>query len=214
MKIFLGYTLTYLYLILILAIISFIEKKKLISSLTSRKLIHIFVGLSWFIMIYFFNTSYHLIIPPATFIILNYYTSKKGLMKSMSQNGSYSTVYYAISFAFLAGITVINSKFLPYYGLGVLAMTLGDGLAPFIGKIFPKKIGHSSKTYGGVLTVFLSTVLIATLINLTFNIPLNIFKILIIAITSSILEFFGGKFDNLTLPIGVSLLAYILQEVL
>lgn len=214
MNIIIGYITTYLYLILVLFISTIFQKKYNLKEETSRKLVHILVGLSWFIMIYFFSTSWHLVIPPLTFIIINYISYKKDLISSMERTdkNSKGTIYFAISFALLALITVTYPKFLPFYGIGALTMTFGDGLAPFIGVKFNKyHIGKTSKTYCGSLFILITTIIISIIFNHYYFLGFSLLDYIIIGITASILEFIGFKgTDNLSLPIGVAIISFLL----
>lgn len=212
MKIFYGYITTFGYLISILITITFISNKFNIKQDTSRKLIHILVGFSWIFMAYFFNTGIHLIIPPLIFMIINYISYKKELIRCMEQTRkSKGTIYYALSFSILSLVTILKPNFLPFYGIGVLTMAIGDGLAPFIGKKFNKwKIGNTHKTYLGSFTIFLTAIIVSFLFSKIYLINYQILDYLIVGIASSILELIGDKYDNLTLPIGVSFLAYLL----
>lgn len=212
MNILIGYILTYTYIITIIIVVSLFNKKKHLQRETSRKLIHILVGLSWPIMIYFFKFSYHLIIPPLSFIVINYISYKKDLITSMQNSNNYKgTIYYALSFTILSIITFFNHAFLPFYGLGVLTMAIGDGLAPFSGRLSNTKINNSKKTYLGSLTVAISCLLLTIIFSSLYSLQYNIIEILIISLSASFLEFFDYKgTDNLTLPLGVSIIAYLL----
>ncbi len=214
MKILLGYTLTYSYIIIIIIVTTYLHKKHKIKEKVSRKLIHISVGFSWFIMAYFFKTSYHLIIPPLSFIIINYISYKKDLISSLKniQKKSYGTIFYALSFMILALITYYNPKYLPYYGLSVLTMALADGLAPLIGaKFSTPKILKTNKTYSGSLTIFLITILIIYLFKSYYNLELSFLKIIIISISAVLLELIDYKgSDNLSLPLGTFLISVLL----
>lgn len=212
MNIIIGYISTYTYIITVIIVVSLLNKKKYISIETSRKLIHILVGFSWPIMVYFFKFSYHLIIPPLSFIVINYITYKKNLIPSMkNSNNSKGTIYYALSFTILSIITLFKPTFLPFYGLGVLTMALGDGLAPFGGRLSSVKIKNSKKTYLGTLTVAISCLILTLIFNSLYSLQYSIIEILIISLSASFLEFFDYKgTDNLTLPLGVSIIAYLL----
>ncbi len=213
MKIVLGYIFTYLYLILILIGTTILRTKFNYKEETTRKIIHIMVGFSWFIMVYFFNTSFHLIIPPLTFIFINYLSYKKDLIKSMErkENKSKGTIYYALSFTILALITYLKPDFLPYYGIGVLTMALGDGIAPFLTFNFKLEIGNTKKTFTGTSGVFFLALGIAILFNSYYVLSYSVGNILTIALSACILELIGFHgLDNLTLPLGLSLIAYLL----
>lgn len=212
MKIFYGYLATYSYLITILIIFSILHQKEKIKDNTSRKLVHILVGFSWIIMIYFFKTSIHLVIPPLSFMFLNYYSYRKNLIKCMEKkNKSKGAIYYALSFTILAFLTYLNPKFLTPYGIGVLTMTLGDGIAPFLGSKFPKNhIGATTKTYIGSFAIFLIAISLSLIFNNIYMLQFRLIDYIIIGLSASLLELIGDKYDNLTLPIGLSLISYLL----
>lgn len=214
MKILIGYILTYIYLVGVLLIITKLQQKFHLKEETSRKLIHILVGMSWFIMIYFFNTTWHLVIPPLTFIVINYISYKKDLISSMERanKNSKGTIYFAVSFSILSLISVIKPAFLPFYGIGALTMTFGDGLAPFIGEKFNKyHIGKSSKTCSGSFFILITSIIIAFIFSYVYLIDFSIIDYIIIGISASILEFIGYKgTDNLSLPIGVAIISFLL----
>ena len=212
MKIVLGYIFTDSYLLLILLGTTILRKKFQYKEETTRKIIHIMVGFSWFIMVYFFKTSIHLIIPPLTFIFINYLSYKKGLIKSMerTKNKTKGTIYYALSFTILATITYLKPSFLPYYGLSVLTMALGDGIAPFISFNFKFKIGNTKKTFTGSTGIFAIAIIISILFNKYFLLDFTFLNYILIGLSASILELIGGRYDNLTLPLGLSLIAYLI----
>lgn len=214
MKILLGYILTYFYLVGVLLFTSKLKKYCNLKEETSRKLVHILVGFSWFIMIYFFGTSYHLVIPSLTFVFINYISYKNNLIKSMEREDKESkgTIYYAISFTILSFVTVLKSDFLPFYGIGVLTMAIGDGFAPFIGKKFSKfQIGNTSKTYFGSLFIFISAIIVSLIIGRIYLLSIDVISLIIIGVSATILEFIGFKgIDNLTLPIGLALISFLL----
>ena len=215
MKIFLGYLLTYTYVFLILIILGILKKKKLIKENTSRKLVHILVGVSWIIMYYYFKLSIHIIILPVTIVVFNFLSYKFNIAKSMEKENkdSMGTIFYAFSFVILATITYFYPKFYPFYGIGIFSMCLGDGLAPFIGKKFNKKLGKTGKTYAGSLIVFLSTFIVIVCFTLYFKLNLNILKMIILSLIAIPLELFSKKgSDNLTLPIGVAVLTYVVES--
>ena len=216
MKIVLGYLLTYIYVFLILILLGIFKKKKIININTSRKLIHIFMGFTWIIMIYFFGISIHLIILPITMVLFNFLSYEWNIASSMEQENKESkgTIYYAVSFVIMALITYFYPDFLPFYGIGVFVLALGDGLAPFIGRKWPKhKIGSSNKTYAGSLTVCLCTIFVITIFKLYYNLDLNFLKIILLGIVAIPLELFNKKgSDNITLPLGISLLSFILER--
>ena len=209
MNIIFGYLFTYLYLILVLILTNFSKKIFHLKEEASRKIVHIMVGFSWFIMVYFFKTSIHLVIPPLTFIFINYLSYKKNIFKSMErkEKKSKGTIYYALSFTILALITYLKPTFLPFYGIGVLTMALGDGIAPFIGLKLNLEIGNTKKTYSGSLGIFLMAIIISVVFNNYYSLGFTGLNYLLIGLFASFLELFGFQYDNLTLPIGLAILS-------
>ena len=209
----LGYILTYSYIILIIFIACLIEKYCHLKEEIPRKIIHIFVGFSWFIMTYFFKNTIHLIIIPASFLIINYLSFTKHLIKPMERikSNTPGTVYYAFSYTILAFLTYIHHDFLPYYGIGVLVMSIGDGLSPLISLKFKKRIGNTYKTYAGFLWIMFSTLIITILFSYYFKLDFTILKYIILTISSGLLELIGNKGkDNLSLPVGLAILGYMI----
>lgn len=129
------------------------------------------------------------------------------------EKNSKGTIYFAISYTILSIITVINNDFLPFYGIGALNMTFGDGIAPFIGKKFSKyKIGNTNKTYAGSLAIIIISIIISLSFNIIYKLNYTIIDFIILSFIACVLELIGKKgIDNLTLPIGVSIISYILS---
>lgn len=217
MKILFGYVFTYFFIFGVLFITSLLKRKLNCSDETSRKIVHIFVSFTWIIMIYFFGDSWHLIVPPATFVILNYLSYKKDTFKMIERKNkskaSLGTVYYPISMVILSILTIIDKRFIVPYGIGMFCMAFGDGLAPYFSqkyKSYEFKILGLKKTVSGTLTVFLCSLLVILAFTLCFNAPLSILAIIIISLSASILELIGTEgLDNLTLPIGTAILSYL-----
>ena len=138
------------------------EKK---SKEASRKFIHIMLGNWWFIAMYYFTNVWFAAILPLAFIIINYISYKKNLIKIMERekNDGLGTVYYAIALLILVIVSFgIYNK--PSLGLiPTLVMAYGDGLAAVIGRIVKSKkykIGETTKTLAGSITMFIVTTIL------------------------------------------------------
>ncbi|MDD3341453.1 MAG: hypothetical protein PHN72_04630 [Bacilli bacterium] len=215
MQILLGYIFTYLFIFGILLFTDILKKKTKCTDETSRKIVHIFVSFTWIIMIYFFKNTWHLLIPPITFVILNYISYKKNIFKMMerTESPSLGTVYYPISMVLLSILTIIDIRFIAPYGIGLFCMAIGDGLAPYFGQKFKSykfKIFSNQKTLYGTLTVFLCSLLIINLFTFYYHLPLSVVEIILLSLFSALLEWIGTKgLDNLFLPVGIALLSYL-----
>ena len=159
----LGIIVSYLYIALVIIGAKAFEKK---GKEASRKFIHIMLGNWWIIAMYFFTNVWFAAFVPATFIIINYMSYKKNLIKVMERDeqDGFGTVYYAISLLMLVIVSFGVYK-QPSLGLvPTLVMAYGDGFAAIVGKSIKSKrykLGETKKSFAGSLTMFIiSTILI------------------------------------------------------
>ena len=214
MKILIGYVLIVVYLAMLIFFASYLYYKKNVKQNITRKIIHIGSLLTWFMMVYFFGVSIHLVILPLIFIFVNLISHKYKVIKAMERNddSSIGTVYYAISMFLMALITYFKHDFLPYYGIGYMIMAVGDGLAGIIGTKGKQKIANSDKSYLGSLTVIISSFIIILLFNIYYKLGFSLMGMLFYSLLSAVLEFYGKKgMDNIVLPLGISILSYFIK---
>jgi phytol kinase len=154
------------------------------------------------------------------FVFINYISYRKNVFKAMERDGSsrdLGTVYYAISLLILAFVSFAYK--VPYLGgIGILVMGYGDGFAALIGTKFGK---HSFKKYGlsksleGSITVFVFALLISGIFFGIYSSNLWVIKSLVIAVSATIIELISPNgFDNLSLPLLVSLISWALVSTL
>lgn len=209
MKIALGYILTFGWVFLMLGLTLVLKKAVNADDEVSRKIIHVSVAFAWIPMYLCFGASWHLIVPPAVFIVLNYVSYKKNLFAAMERSDeskkSLGTVYYAISMTFMAVVSVFAPKCLVRYGIALFCMALGDGFAPIFGSIKKgNRVIFASRTLYGSISVFVACLLVVFVMSTIFSLPLAFWKLLIIAAEATLMELCGiHGLDNLTLPIGV-----------
>ena len=214
MPILWGYLLTYCYVFFLLGFSALLKKRWHIPCEATRKAVHIGCGFAWFIMAHCFGSTWHLIVPPLTFVILNYISYKKDIFPGMERDdkSSAGTVYYALSMTVMAAVTAFaDERFLLPYGIALLCLSLGDGLAPIFGRITKgNRILYRSKTLYGSLSVFLISFLVIFAMSVGYRTGHDVFEITVTALLAALLELFGRKGrDNLLLPIGVSGLLYL-----
>ena len=161
-----GIIVSVLFIVIVMASAKLFEKS---GQEASRKYIHIMLSNWWIIAMVFFTNLWWAAMLPAAFVIINYISLKKDIIKVMEREegdenkDSFGTVYYAISLLILALITFgpINN---PLVGLcGIIVMGYGDGLAAVIGKSVKSKeykIGSNTKSIAGSLTMFVVTLLV------------------------------------------------------
>lgn len=216
---FLGIIVSYLYIGLVIIGAKVFEKR---GKEASRKFIHIMLGNWWIIAMYFFTNVWFAAFGPMTFVIINYLSYKKNLIKVMErdeQNGL-GTVYYAVALLILAIVSFgIFKK--PSLGLvPTLVMAYGDGLAAIIGKKIRSKkykLSDTKKSFAGSATMFIiSTLLIGGY--LAFNYGTTFWMgthwpvvSILAGFAVTALEAVSGKgWDNITVPIATLALLILL----
>ena len=216
---FIALIISFLFVFLIIILGTILEKKKIVSKEGSRKFVHISVANWWFIYMFMFNNILYALIPPITFIILNIFSYKYKIIDSMERDNSDSlgTIYYPISLLFLVIISyLIKDKIIS--GIGILILGYGDGLAALVGKKYNKIKLLNNKTLFGTLTMFIISTIISTIFLIVFKDLKTITLILVVfitAVSATILELFTKKgLDNLTIPIGVTIILYLLLNVI
>lgn len=201
----------YGFVFIILGIAILLDKTHIVDDEGSRKFIHIGVSNWWILAMFLFDqdTYYLAMIPPFSFIILNYLSYRFNLVKPMERKhkteNDLGTVYYAVSlfiiayFAFYYDIIHIGA-------LAILAMGYGDGFSAIIGGTCKSKVLYHKKTLAGLITVFAFTLIIGLIL-----FPNQWYYILIIASVASGVELFTKKgLDNLTVPLIVFILGVLL----
>ena len=212
-----GILVSIIFVFFIIGLSSLLTKFNVLSNEGSRKFIHVGVSNWWIIAMIFFNSNIYAAMVPALFVIINYISYKKQVFKAMERDGSKNdlgTVYFALSLLILALITFKNSEFSYIGALGILIMGYGDGFAAIVGIKYGKhkfKVLGNSKSLEGSLAMFIFSFTVSLFILYIFN-PINIVLFsLILALISTILEAFSPYgLDNLTVPLGTSLLYYLL----
>ena len=206
----LGLVLSYGFVFLVIGIATVLDKLNVLNDEGSRKFIHIGVANWWIVAMLLFepNEYYLAVIPPATFIVLNYLSYRFNLVKSMERDtqsaNDLGTVYYAISL-FIITFVAFRFNALGAGAVAILAMGYGDGLGAVIGKHFPSKKLYLNKSLLGSLTMFVSTMIIAFIfINLWY-------LVLLVAVVATLVELFTPKgLDNLSVPLVIFFLLFFL----
>lgn len=216
-----GLIVSYIYIFFIIIFAKVFEKK---GKEASRKFIHIMLGNWWIIPLIFFDNIWSAAFGPATFVIINYISYKKNLIKVMERDDEkkdgLGTVYYAFSLFIIAIITFLKiDKITPIMGLvPVFVMAYGDGLAAIFGKLIksPKyKVGNTEKSIAGSTTMFVVSLLIICIYYAINPIGYWFIKAIIMSIIITIIEAVSIKgTDNITVPIVMFLMMIISSNIL
>lgn len=187
----------------------------------SRKLVHILLS-NWILLaIAVYRNTWAACILPACFIPLNYLSYHKGIFSAIErdEDKTLGTVWYAVSL-FLLCLAGYSLDMPWIAACGMLAMGYGDGLGALVGKRWGKYHfpgTHSKKSLEGMLTVMLFSGLAVGIVcavyvpNLTSHFALR--AALACAVPAGAIELFTPcGIDNLTLPLGVSLIVFLLTR--
>lgn len=214
-----GLILSYVLVFVVIGLSTLLQKKGLVGDEGARKFIHIGVSNWWILAMLTFENVWLASIAPVTFILLNYYSYKTNLIKSMerSGNGNLGTVYFPISLLILVLISFMPGSN-PYIGaVGILTLGYGDGLAAVIGKKYGKRKLINGKSLEGSLTMLVvSFIVVLTLALLNgLTLPLALLVSTVIAVFATLVELYTQKgLDNLSVPLLSSLVYYLLLLIL
>lgn len=208
---FIGILVSYVYIALVIIGAKIFKKK---GKEASRKFIHIMLGNWWFIAMYYFTNVWFAAFVPATFVIINYISYKKDLIKVMERDvqDGLGTVYYAISLLILV---IVSFGVYKEPSLGLipnLVMAYGDGLAGLLGRMIKSKrykLSDTKKSVAGSITMFvISTLLIGGYLlywhkEIFWSTPHLPLVAVLIGFAITAIEAISEKgTDNITVPLG------------
>jgi len=214
-----GEIVSFVYIALVIVCAKLFERK---GKEVSRKFIHIMLGNWWIIAMIFFDNVWFASFGPALFVIINYISYKKNLIKVMEreQQDGFGTVYYALSLLILAVLSFGIYKN-PVLGLiPTLVMAYGDGFAAIVGKNLKSKrykLSDTKKSFAGSLTMFLIALifiggyLIYTHTDVFWTgTHWPLISIMMAFIVTAVEAFSGKGWDNITVPISTVLLIILI----
>ena len=185
----------------------------------TRKLIHISVGLWAFGTVLLFEHWYFAIIPPLSFVILNYISYRRDIFKSVEtgEKGNLGTVYFPISFVIIICLFWESPHLLV---ASLMPMTWGDALAAILGRRYGQRkysVLGSTRSVEGSLAMFLFSWL-STFLALLLLLPLgwqlsltSLLYSLALAVFATLVEALSPwHIDNLTVPLLSAALLYLI----
>ena len=219
---FWGVVLSFAYFFALL-IIS--QRLSFLSLEGKRKFVHILLGNWWFMVLAFFDQVVYASIVPASFIVINYMSlkrNKKGgllseLERKKTNSKSYGIIIYPVSMLLLIILSFEVFHDIRIGGIGLLALSYGDGFAALVGKRFnyvPFEIWGNKKTLSGSIAMLLATFISVTIyLRITqlqvtlLGVAIPAFWIAIVSTASELITPFG--IDNLAIPISAVLVYYL-----
>jgi len=182
----------------------------------TRKLIHISVGMWAFGTVLLFEHWYFAIIPPLSFVVLNYISYRQETFKAMEtgEKGNLGTVYFPISFSIIICLFWTRPSLLV---ASLMPMTWGDALAAVLGRRYGQRkysvLGSTRSVEGSLamflvswLSTFLALLLLSPLAwqtSLLYSLALAVFATLVEALSP-------WHIDNLTVPLLSAALLYLI----
>jgi phytol kinase len=214
----LALVISYVYVFAVIGVGEGLRRWRSYSTDFTRKLVHIGVGMWAFGAVLLFVHWYFAIIPPLSFVILNYISYRGEIFKSveLGEKGNLGTVYFPISFA------IIICLFWEQPGLlvaSLMPMTWGDALAAVLGRRYGRhkyRVLSSIRSIEGSLamvifswlSVFLALLLLSPLgwqTSLLYSLATAVFATLIEALSP-------WHIDNLTVPLLAAGLLHLLHQ--
>lgn len=213
-----GLVLSYVFVFGIIGLGEIARKLLGLKEEFTRKFIHIGVGHWIFLAIAFFGSWKWAIIPPATFILLNYLSYRATLFKSMEigEKSNLGTIYYPVSLLVLVAVFFsLDSRYIA--AVGIMAMAWGDGMAAIIGLHFGRLsffVGDRKKSLEGSCAMFsfsFISIFVALLLLSPYSGFTLILKTLVTSLLATFLELVSIRgTDNLSVPILTSMIFYLL----
>jgi phytol kinase len=212
----LALAISYVYVFAMIGVGEGLRKWRGYSTEFTRKFIHIGVGLWAFGTVLLFQHWYFAIIPPLTFVLLNYISYHREIFKSVEtgEKGNLGTVYFPISFSIVICLFWTRPNLLV---ASLMPMTWGDALAAILGQRYGQRkysILGSTRSVEGSLAMFLFSWL-STFLALLFLPPLgwqtSLLYSLALAVFTTLVEALSPwHIDNLTVPLLSAALLYLI----
>ena len=211
-----GYLFSYLYVVGILAAVFAVNKLSKAQGDVLRKPVHVLVAFTWLILCKYLYGTWHFVILPLTFVVILAVCTKYSLLKIIERDtGSkkdFGIIHYAISMTLICAVAALFPATLITCGIGVFALSFGDGAASIFGEAFRKTNMHitKTKTLVGTIACFIFAIVGIFVFRLFIPFQIGIVHLLIIGFVAAFMEVIGGCYDNYTVPFGAMVTTIIL----
>lgn len=215
-EILLGYSFAYLYLLFVILGMGAVKKVFRLNIEISRKITHILIGFTWLILYRFLTGTIHMVIVPLTFIVINFFSYKFKIFKAFEREDEgknhFGTVYYAVSMTALSIVSLLYPKALIPYGISVFCLSFGDGFAAIFGHSVKRHNIHitKEKTLIGSIACTVGAGIGIVLFMTIIPIEISPFQIIVLSLSTGLLELVGNGLDNFSITFGITLLSLLL----
>ena len=217
-----GIVLGFVFLFAVLGAAGALRSRAGLDVFVTRKIVHISVAHWWLIALTFHETLGPALVGPIVFTVLNYISYRRSLFPALEyrdKTANLGTVYFPISLIVLVALSFGGYVPMAAASIGVFVLGYGDGLAALIGRTYGRRtftVFRNTKSYLGSATMFV----VASLISLFVGLRLHggsaalqdlVLASVIIGTAAMLLEMLTPYgVDNITVPIGITLLATLL----
>lgn len=205
-----GYVTIFTYIFTLIFVIGPLVKK--ITNLeTSRKIIHILLFAVWIFLDIYMKNTYHQVIVPIIFLVLNTLSYKFNIYKSVERESDnhLGTIYFAIAITIIMLLGLLFPKCYYCSGIAVFCLTFGDGFAALIGYNTNTKKIYQNKTLGGFVSCFISSFISVFIFTQIYDISFSLLICLIIGLAVAIFELTCKGLDNFTVVFISFILSYL-----
>lgn len=214
-EVIIGLFLSYLLLFICFIIAEVFQRFNVPKEIT-RKTVHIMIS-NWWIIALVYLDNYYALIPPLTFLGLNYLSYRFKLVKGIERDDpkQLGTLFYPLAMILLVLFGISQHKL--YIGaIGGLILGYSDGLATIVGLTFGKHKIYRDKSYIGTSTMFIMSFTVTFIILLIYQQNFVFLASLIVAIAATFNELFitDHGTDNLSVPLLSSLVYYFFQLII
>jgi len=182
----------------------------------TRKFIHITVGMWSVGTVLLFDRWYMAVIPPVSFILINYISYRQETFKAMEsgEKGNLGTVYFPFSFSVVLFLLWDRPHLLV---ASLMPMTWGDAMAAVLGSRYGRfryTLWGSTRSLEGSVSMFLFA-FFATFLALWLFPPLGLglsllYALVVAAITALVEAATPWHLDNLTVPLVSATTLYLM----
>jgi len=218
MRIVFGYLGSYLFVIGLIVAISTIKKfSKIHSNEAFRKSVHILTAFTWIPMYEYLFGTWHFVIVPLSFVIITGLSARYNIIAIVERDNAPGSnlgiVHYSISMTILCIVATSFQVYLIPCGIGIFALSFGDGTATVFGQAFRKNNLHitKTKTLVGSIACFIFTIAGTLVFRIFTPFQITVVPLLIIGTTSAMMEIVGGRYDNYSVPIGTTIAAMLMR---
>lgn len=177
----------------------------------SRKIVHIAAGSGWLVYYFFFGNTVHTVLFSAICVCAAILIKTKKMNFLERSNDDNGLILFTSSMLVMSILSCVYQRYFTSFGLGIFALSYGDGMACVIGRRSKKQIKiYKNKTVAGTAACVVFSFCAFAALKLICKIPINYFQVAVLSLLTGAAEVFGGKYDNIVIPFSVFFVSHML----